>query len=288
VYTPTVTGTIISLENHARMHPRIHRWTQEAVPSSDQGWITFYDATDEVVSRYPTERINGLYYIQDLTFLPVCSDSTPTSINSMLHQADTPSPAPTLPMEIAPDDATVPIAHVERPSPSDFCHNFDVGLSIPSYIAAIQASTVLHPDPVAQQHRPVPHLSMTEKDIVHYHTWHQRLAHCSEEKLRHTQKLVDGLPPFSKSRLPHFVTCRACDIAKLRRGQVDIPSRTHRTSVLRKFFRWTSDFSVALQTFMRWSHVRPIHNPNSLRVVKVLCAIFLLLIVPRAKRGCFR
>ena len=183
VYTPTVTGTIISLENHARMHPRIHRWAKEAVPSLDKGWITFYNSTDEVVSCYQTERINGLYYIQDLTFLPVSSDCIATSITTMLHLAAAPSPATTLPMEIAPDDATVPIANVDLHSPSDFCPDFNVGLSLPSYIAAIQASTVLHPDPVVQQLRPVPHLSTTEKDIVLYYTWHQRLAHCSEEKL---------------------------------------------------------------------------------------------------------
>ena len=217
VYTPTVAGTIISLEHHARMHPRIHRWTQEAVPSSDQGWITFYSTENEVVSRYQTERSNGLYYIQNLTFLPVLPACT---INMLTMGHDTPlADMTSAPLTgITSDDATVPTSHVDIPHPSDFCQDFDIGLNLPNSIAALQASTAPLPNPLVQQLRPLPHLSATEKDIVHYHTWHQRLAHCSEDKLRRKQKLVDGMPPFSKSRLPDFVTCRACDIAKLRRA----------------------------------------------------------------------
>jgi hypothetical protein len=37
VYTPTITGTIFSLEHHAQTHPGIHRWSQEATPSSNGG-----------------------------------------------------------------------------------------------------------------------------------------------------------------------------------------------------------------------------------------------------------
>ncbi len=55
VYAPTITGTIFSLEYHAQTHPRIHRWTQEAIPSTQGGWITFYDD--------PTVRSKGVFYI---------------------------------------------------------------------------------------------------------------------------------------------------------------------------------------------------------------------------------
>ena len=71
VYTPTVMGTIISLEHHAKTHPRIHKWTQEATPSDDRGVITFLAEDGTVVSAYPTLRSQGLYYIQDLHFVPV-------------------------------------------------------------------------------------------------------------------------------------------------------------------------------------------------------------------------
>lgn len=70
VYTPTITGTIFSLEHHAQTHPRIHRWTQEATPSSNGGWITFYDVANGVVSKYPTIHAKGVYYIQDMQFEP--------------------------------------------------------------------------------------------------------------------------------------------------------------------------------------------------------------------------
>ena len=77
VYTPMVMGTIISLEHHAWTHPRIHKWTQEATPSDDKGVIAFYAEDGTIVSVYPTIRSQGLYYIQDLEFIPA-----PTSLSS--------------------------------------------------------------------------------------------------------------------------------------------------------------------------------------------------------------
>ena len=45
VYAPMISGTIISLEHHAKTHPDIHKWTQEATPSDDCGIITFLPQT---------------------------------------------------------------------------------------------------------------------------------------------------------------------------------------------------------------------------------------------------
>lgn len=70
VYTPTISGTIISLEHHAKTHPDIHKWTQEATPSDDRGMITFFAADGTVVLEYPTMRSQGLYYILHLHFVP--------------------------------------------------------------------------------------------------------------------------------------------------------------------------------------------------------------------------
>ena len=84
VYVPSIRGTIVSLEHHARAHPNIHRWTQEATPQSNTGWVTFLDAHDQVVSRYQTLQEQGLYYIQGLHFecvlpAPPSTSSCPTS-----------------------------------------------------------------------------------------------------------------------------------------------------------------------------------------------------------------
>ena len=62
VYVPSIDGTIISLEHHTRTHPKIRKWAQEAVPTTDTGWVTFRDDKDAVVSRYKTKKENGLYY----------------------------------------------------------------------------------------------------------------------------------------------------------------------------------------------------------------------------------
>ena len=70
VYVPSIEGTIVSLEHHARTHPYIHRWIKEATPASNSGWVIFYDQHDQEVSRYKTVQEQELYYIQDLKFLP--------------------------------------------------------------------------------------------------------------------------------------------------------------------------------------------------------------------------
>jgi hypothetical protein len=82
VYTPNVSGTIISLEHHAKTHPRIHKWTQEATPSDDRGRITSLAADGTVVSQYQTMRSQGLYYIQDLRFVP--APRMETGMDSMM------------------------------------------------------------------------------------------------------------------------------------------------------------------------------------------------------------
>ena len=194
VYTPTVSGTIVSLENHAQTHPQVHRWTQDATPSADRGSITFYGKDDTLISRYPTERIHGLYYfIQDMDFIPPPADHRAQWIHHKHAQ------------DLACDDDTV---H----SGKSHCEDYDIANDTMHYVNMIQ-QPMSEPDHIAQQLAPSPHLSKTEKDLVHYHTWHQRLGHCSETKLCHTQKLVDGMPPFSMTTLPSYVTCRACDIA---------------------------------------------------------------------------
>ena len=72
VYIPSIDGTIISfLVHHTRTHPAIYKWTQEAIPTTDTGWVTFLDVNNAVVSRYKTQQEKGLYYVQDLEFYPV-------------------------------------------------------------------------------------------------------------------------------------------------------------------------------------------------------------------------
>ena len=67
---PSIEGNIILLEHHARMHPCIHRWAQEAIPAKSSGKVTLYDVADQVVSTYPTILEKGLYYIQTCDFIP--------------------------------------------------------------------------------------------------------------------------------------------------------------------------------------------------------------------------
>ena len=64
--------------------PHTHRWTQEATPSTNGGWIKFNDNNQEdIVSRYcPTVRSKGIYiyYIQDTKFIPAAGESILTTI----------------------------------------------------------------------------------------------------------------------------------------------------------------------------------------------------------------
>ena len=202
VYSPTITGTIFSLEHHAQTHPNIHKWTQEAIPSTNGGWITFYDQQQQIVSRYPTVRSKGVYFIQDMKFVP-----------------STPPVPPSLPPDITPlSMSPVTPARISMLSvalPNDFSHSDDFDgfldyMHVPDP-ARLSHLATSHPIPDA------PALSPTVHAILQYEIWHQRLGHCSEKKLRQTQHHVDGIPSF-KARIPPIVRCRACDIAKLHRA----------------------------------------------------------------------
>lgn len=67
-----------------------------------------------------------------------------------------------------------------------------------------------------------------ETDILNFEVWHQRLTHCSEQKMQKTQQHVEGIPPFRQLTLPSFVQCRACDVATLKKAP-----RGPETTVLR-------------------------------------------------------
>ena len=205
VYIPSVDGTIISLEHHTRTHPDIYKWTQEATPETDTGWVTFRDIQDNVVSRYKTKQYRGLYYIQELEFYPVTS----AQITTCRHQDD----------DMTTEDALT-VKHQTPRQTSSNCvdYNDDLGRAN----AKDQLQPVLEWTTPRTPYR----ISMlnekqttnTEKDVSNFEIWHQRLAHCSEKRLRQTQKLVDGIPAFHGPKLPSIVTCRTCDAAKLRKA----------------------------------------------------------------------
>ena len=102
VYIPSIQGTIVSLEHHAKTHPNIHRWTQEATPATQSGWVTFLDAHDTVVSRYETIQHKGLYYLQDLNFVPAPISASMASLNQLDYTHLIPSRTTALSKPAAP------------------------------------------------------------------------------------------------------------------------------------------------------------------------------------------
>ena len=213
VYTPAITGTIFSLEHHAQTHSDIHRcWTQEAIPSTNGGWITFYDKEDGVVSKYPTIRSKGVYYIQDMQFESAL-DSTTMEDEAICH-------------ETTPSMQTHRVAcmKVQATTFDDFVNKGDM-------VTLLDYVPVPTQDPIAT---PLYHLinkqtvTKTEADILAYEVWHQRMAHCSETKLRKTQQHVDGIPTFQTAEIPALVRCRACDVASLKKAPKG-PAITHNT-----------------------------------------------------------
>ena len=219
VYSPTITGTIFSLEHHAQTHPLIHQWTQEAIPSTNGGWITFYDRQQQIVSRYPTVRSKGVYFIQDMKFLPSPSPTSipPTPPTATAHSTPpnpTPSAMSPAMMATSLSDSTARLNMLAVALPNDFSHaddydGFQAYVNVPDPVCLNLASSTHTPAP--------PTKSPALQSILQFEIWHQRLGHCSERKLRQTQQQVDGIPPFN-ARIPALVRCRACDIAKLHRA----------------------------------------------------------------------
>ncbi|KAI2501046.1 hypothetical protein MHU86_13400 [Fragilaria crotonensis] len=233
VYAPSITGTIFSLEHHAQTHPRIHRWTQEAIPSTQGGWITFYDDRDSIVSRYPTVRSKGVYYIQDMKFVPSLEPD-------LITDAQQPSTT-------APDDTrTILSLHAhESDKLADYTYS-GMTETFVDYVQIPMATPI-----VTSLYHTLSSPTVTSKmeaDILNYEVWHQRLAHCSEQKMRKTQQHVDGIPAFRQSTLPSFVRCRACDVATLKKAsrgpETAVPRTLHPGQVFHMdlgFFRGPSN-----------------------------------------------
>ena len=216
VYVPSITGTIVSLEHHAKTNPAIHRWTQEATPATNTGWVTFFDDREQVISRYPTMQEQGLvYYIQALQFVPA-------PMAQLNHLHGTPQ-MPTRTTHLLDDDLTV---KTKTTSKTLNCVDFDHTLAtdyMPMQMRQSQESQT--PVCTALIGRKIEGIvarmdvwNTMETDVLNFETWHQRMAHCSEKRLRQTHKLVDGIPVFHTPKIPHIVKCRTCDVAKLRKA----------------------------------------------------------------------
>ena len=153
--------------------------------------MIFFDIHDAVVSRYPTLQEKGLYYIQDLHFISV-DQATISHIQALPTPCDDGSTA---------DDNTVrtgtPQSHLDHV-------DFDLPLHVdnlrmqlrpcqatlnPAVCPAIIGMAATIKVTIAM----LGTRSTMETDI---------LAHCSEKRLRFTQKLVDGIPSFHASRIP--------------------------------------------------------------------------------------
>ena len=221
VYSPTITGTIFSLEHYAQTHPLIHKcWTQEAIPSMNGGWIVFFDQHQQIVSRYPTVRSKGVYFIQDMQFVP-SEDTTATSPDDgspvVQEERDTSQPPGAVPASVTPSArlAHFTVALLEVFSHPDQFDGFQGYMTVPSSSSHCSMLTAQPPPPPA-----VRDAAPALQAILQFEIWHQRLGHCSEQKLKLklTQQHVDGIPKFT-ARVSSVVRCRACDIAKLHRAQ---------------------------------------------------------------------
>ena len=214
VYIPAIQGTIVSLEHHAHTHPNIHRWTQEATPATQSGWVTFWNANNQVVSRYATIQNKGLYYIQDLNFLPVPVAPDTETISQLEFITSAPDD----------DDRTIKTG---TKGPTMDSIDFEMPLHIENAPAQVQSRDAMVQAPIitdtcqsARYEHTISRMGATtvEKDVLNFETWHQRTGHCSEQRLRKTQQLVDGIPTFRTATLPHVINCRTCDVAKLKKA----------------------------------------------------------------------
>ena len=220
VYIPAIEGTIISLEHHARTHPAIHRWTQEAIPATNSGQVTFYAEDNSVVSMYKTIQDKGLYYIQNLDFIQATNqqqNGQQITVTRVMEKVTTTT-------WTEHDQTDMDELTTRTGSLTPYCDDFDPTLELEHFPSLLQSNKRIYASIkttlVTPQILPMNDLT---KDVMVFETWHQRLAHCSEKRLRQTQKLVDGIPPLRKAPIPHIVACRTCDIAKLKkapRGQI--------------------------------------------------------------------
>ena len=207
VYTPLVMGTIISLEHHARTHPRIHKWTQEATPSDDKGVIKFHAEDGTVVSEYPTIRSQGLYYIQDLKFIPAPVAPSPSIAPSLENNMEE---------TVTMVNITVIQCHARPVSPlEDTDYTPEIDREHFAYLLGDQQTPA---NTICVATTGTAYDNSAVRATQQYELWHQRFGHAPASRLYHTSKHVTGLPPISPTSLPTFIRCRACDIAKLKKA----------------------------------------------------------------------
>lgn len=207
VYTArTVSGTIILLEHHARTHPRIHRWTQEATPSDDRGRITLLAEDGTIVSSYETIRAGGLYNIQDLNFIPAGSGGTDVvHVSSVAH----------IVISINNDTMTVSVHTVQVLE--ETYHTPALEIEHTAYLLGYQV-TPSTTTCVAQSGRQGVKKAAKEILLLQYELWRQWLGHVPAHRLQQTAPYVQGLPSVHASHIPSFVRCRACDVGKLKKA----------------------------------------------------------------------
>ena len=122
------------------------------------------------------------------------------------------------------------------------------GLSYTSPVLCPPTSLDDDYDPIAAAHA-----DMSLSAALHVHRvslgldrllWHQRLGHCSDEKLAHAHKYADGVPQFSstKSVLDNCPVCLAAKTRHQPRGDTDT-----RATATRPFQGLSLDFSFAGQ-----------------------------------------
>lgn len=152
--------------------------------------------------------LRAFIYIQDMKFVPATSGH--------LGRQETTAATTTATMMEARRDAqecdTQRISHVQCVqwnSMDDFGYD-GITSTFHDYIPTptglpLTTTTVLDPTTAT--------MSKVEQDV-----WHQRLAHCSERKMKLTQKYVDGIPTFQQTKIPLLVRCRVCDIAILKKA----------------------------------------------------------------------
>jgi hypothetical protein len=213
-----------------------------------------------VVSQYPTIRAKGVYYIQDMQFEPSVDGAETSTTPTTEHRHTSAS---------TKRGMIAKLRAQERPM-DDFLNRgeFEVLLDYVPTPTGNPAVTPLMPTLSAQS------ATKTEADMLAYEVWHQRMAHCSEAKLRKTQQHVDGIPTFQTKQLPSLIAVGHVTLRHSRKHQEDQQHHSISRYNQVKSFTWIWVSFVALATWWRFTNAKRHLHLNSSKAVKGLSATY--------------
>jgi len=222
-------GTIISPEHHAQHNPDIHVWVQTSMPAEGKGTITYKDRNGGTVSEYDTIRHSGLYYMTETTIVKPTKKSATIamSFGSRIPASYEATDVYDFAADLTnwnEDEGMRMATEILWPGTVSNENNMEDQIQV----SQMEMSNTEHPSLPATEDDEISRededqLShdrrLTERQMLDFELWHQRLGHAGKDKILLTKGCTTGMPDIKlPSTHSGLFKCPACEKAKMHKA----------------------------------------------------------------------